>query len=82
MTVNGISYLVLGGGAELQSSDYDADGFDSIYAGHHFACFEIKSNVLYATIIDEHGTTIDRFSLVKSPKADFVADRTTGPKIS
>ena len=69
--VNGIQYLVLGGGGSGLSGMRYPEDVDVAILTHHFAYFEINGDKMTVTVIDYLGETIDVFTMDKAPRADF-----------
>jgi len=74
-TVNGIPYLILGGGGAGLSLPADSpcqsnpqcNGFDYVANKHHFAHFQITGEVMAVAIHDSDGKTFDQFTVDKTP---------------
>jgi PKD repeat protein len=75
-TVNGITYLVLGGGgAELEDLDYkkcvEDKRADFAAKKYHYAYFDIDHDYMQIEARTDNGTIFDKIVLDRTPKADF-----------
>ena len=86
-TVNGITYLILGGaGAGLSlpdnspcRSDPQCKGFDYVANKHHWAHFTIHGDEMHVSVFDDKKNLIEGFDVDKTPKADFEFTPAKGP---
>jgi len=83
-TVNGISYFILGGGgAPLGLSEHspcrdkpkncesNGEVFDYVTNKYHYVFFRANGDVMTAWTNDHNGDVIEKFTIDKTPKADF-----------
>jgi Icc-related predicted phosphoesterase len=66
--VNGITYIVTGGGgAELYPIDQPDPDTEAYYNGHHFVLFNVNGGTLSGQVIAVDGKIVDEFELVTGP---------------
>jgi Icc-related predicted phosphoesterase len=64
LLVNGISYIVAGGGgAELYPIDQPSPDTEAYYNGHSFVAFTVQGSTLTGSALTTDGTVIDTFRL-------------------
>jgi len=77
-SVNGIPYLVLGGGGAGLSPMNHPEDVDVAHKKHHFAYFKITEDVMEVQVIDSDNNVIDEFTLDRFPTANFDAKPAVG----
>lgn len=85
-TVNGIPYVITGGGGATLSLSGDSEcrtnpqckGFDKVENMVHFLFFKVAGDIMSVDVLKMNEESIDTFTVDRRPKADFDATGASG----